>query len=87
MKKVCSLKISEDEFLFVFAKDQDQVETFVKKEWEIKPLNCHEYSLDMEIIYGKECISLRKMKRGFLTFLVLIGCFKKESFLSIIEVI
>ena len=78
VEKVYSLKVSKDAFLFVFAKDPEQAEAFIKKEWGINPLNCHEYPLDTEMVRGKEIVSFREMKKDFLTFPALIGYYKKN---------
>ena len=42
MKPYC-LKINQHDFVFVFAENTEQAMEFVKKEWKMKPLNCHEY--------------------------------------------
>ena len=82
IEKVYSLKISDDEFVFVFAKDTQMATDYIKKNWKIQPRNCYEYSLDYTIIRGKECISFRDMKKDFLSFPAVIGFYEREEVYS-----
>jgi hypothetical protein len=79
VEKVYSLKIAEDKFVFVFAKDPQQAVSFIRKKWKIQPRNCQEYSLDYTIMRGKEFVSFRDMKKDFLTFPAIIGLYERKS--------
>jgi hypothetical protein len=78
VEKVYSLKIADDEFVLLFAKDPQQAVSFIRNKWKIQPRNCQEYCLDFTIMRGKEFISLRDMKKDFLTFPAIIGLYKRE---------
>ena len=81
IEKVYSLKISDDEFVFVFARDAQTATAYIKNNWKIHARNCHEYSLDFTIIRGEECISFRNMKKDFLSFPAVIGLYEREAFI------
>ena len=78
VEKVYSLKIADDEFVFLFAKDPQQAVSFITNKWKIQPRNCQEYSLDFTIMRGKEFVSFRDMKKDFLSFPAIIGLYKRE---------
>ena len=78
VEKVYSLKIADDEFVFLFAKDPQQAVSFIRNKWKIQPRNCQEYSLDFTIMRGKEFVSFRDMKKDFLSFPAIIGLYKRE---------
>ena len=82
IEKVYSLKISDDKFVFVYAKDAQTATAYIKNNWKIQPLNCHEYLLDNTIMSGKEFISFRDLKKDFLSFPALIGFYEREEVYS-----
>jgi len=79
MEKVYSLKISDAEFVFVYAKNTVEAVAFIQKKWTINLRNCHEYPLDFTIMRGKECISFREMKKDFQSIPAIIGTYQKEE--------
>ncbi|WP_071393529.1 hypothetical protein [Bacillus tuaregi] len=60
VEKVYALKITRDEFVFVFAKNPQQASDLIKRTWSLVPRNCHEYSLDFTIVRGNEFVSFRE---------------------------
>lgn len=83
VEKVYSLKIADDEFVFIFAKDPQQAVSFIRNKWKIQPRNCQEYSLDFTIMRGKEFVSFRDIKKDFLTFPAIIGLYERKSVYNI----
>lgn len=81
VEKVYSLKIADDEFVFVFAKDPQQAVDFIKWTWNIIPRNCHEYSLDFTIVRGNEAVSFRELRKDYLAFPSVIGVYRRDEFL------
>ena len=79
VEKVYSLKIADDEFVFLFAKDPHQAVSYIRKEWKIQPRNCQEYSLDFTIMRGNEFVSFRDMKKDFFSFPAIIGFYQREK--------
>ncbi|KAA9022025.1 hypothetical protein [Niallia endozanthoxylica] len=78
VEKVYALKLTDDEFVFVFAKNPKQAVDFIQKSWKVSPRNCCEYSLDFSIMRGIEFVSFREIKKDYLTFPAVIGVYKRE---------
>jgi hypothetical protein len=68
-----SLKVTPNEFIFVFAKDKTEAISFIKKKYALMPLNCHEYPLDFSLMRGNAFITFREIKKEFSMFPALIG--------------
>lgn len=79
VEKVYALKLTDDEFVFVFAKNPKQAVDFIQKSWKLVPRNCHEYPLDCSIIRGNEFVSFRELKKDYLSFPAVIGVYRKEE--------
>ncbi|WP_235824874.1 hypothetical protein [Bacillus salipaludis] len=75
---IYSLKMSQKDFVFIFARSGQEAIDFYTKTFHQTPLNCHEYSLDFQLARGKEVISFRDMKKDFESFPAIAGYFKRE---------
>ncbi|MFD2445460.1 hypothetical protein ACFSO7_15955 [Bacillus sp. CGMCC 1.16607] len=74
---IYSLRRSRKEFIFIFAVSEQDAIQFYQETFHQTPVNCHEYPLDFEIIRGNEVISLREMRKEFVSFPVVAGYYKK----------
>jgi hypothetical protein len=72
-----SLKNSKNEFVFIFAAKQQDVIQLYTKTYHQLPLNCLKYLLDFQLTRGNEVISFRDMRREFLSFPAVVGCFRE----------
>ncbi|MEH7354820.1 hypothetical protein V7150_14780 [Neobacillus drentensis] len=75
---IYSLKMNQKDFIFIFAASEQEAIQFYTKTFHQTPLNCHEYSLDFQLSRGKEVISFRDMRKEFVRFPAIAGCFKRE---------
>lgn len=75
--RIYSLKMSQDEFIFIFAHNQEEAIQFFMKTFHQNLLNCHEYSLDFELSRGNGVISFRDMRKEFKSFPAIAGCYKR----------
>lgn len=75
---IYSLKMNQREFIFIFAKNQQEAIQYFVKTFHKSPLNCHEYSLDFELSRGNGVISFRDMRKEFTSFPAIAGYFKRE---------
>ena len=74
---IFSLKRSKNEFVFIFAaRQQDAIQLYTETYHQM-PLNCHEYLLDFQFARGKEVISFRDMRKEFVSFPTVVGCYRK----------
>lgn len=73
-----SLKVEANKFMFVFAKNETEAISFIKRKYGLTPLNCHEYPLDFSLMRGNAFITFREIKKEFSVFPALIGVFFKE---------
>jgi hypothetical protein len=62
---IYSLKKNKHEFVFIFAVSKQAAIECYQETFHQRPLNCHEYSLDFEIIRGNEVISFRDIRKEF----------------------
>lgn len=76
---IYSLKMNENDFVFIFASSEKQAIQFYLKEYHHPPLNCHEYSLDFEFVRGKDVVSFRDMRKEFTYFPAVVGYFRRGS--------
>ncbi|WP_231510812.1 hypothetical protein [Bacillus sp. UNC438CL73TsuS30] len=74
---IYSLKMNQRAFAFIYASSQEEVIKFYIKTFHKTPLNCHEYSLDLELTRGNGVISFRDMKKEFKSFPAIAGCFMR----------
>jgi hypothetical protein len=74
---IFSLKRSKNEFVFIFAaKQQDAIQLYTETYHQL-PLNCLEYLLDFQLTRGNEVISFREMRKDFMSFPSVVGCYRK----------
>jgi hypothetical protein len=74
---IFSLKRSKTEFVFIFAtRQQDAIQLYTETYHQL-PLNCLEYLLDFQLVRGNEVVSFRDMRREFVSFPAVVGCYKK----------
>ena len=80
--KICiySLKMNNNDFVFIFAACQQEAIQFYRKRFHQKPLNCHEYSLDFQFDRDNAVISFREMRQEFTSFAAIAGYFNREEF-------
>jgi hypothetical protein len=74
---IYSLKMNESNFVFIFAGSEQEAIRFYKEIFHHEPLNCHEYSLDFELVRGNGVISFREMRKEFMGFPAIAGYFQK----------
>ncbi|WP_442600002.1 hypothetical protein [Neobacillus sp. D3-1R] len=74
---IYSLKRSKEEFVFIYAFNQQAAIQCYKENFHQSPLNCHEYPLDFELTRGNDVISFREMRKEFERFPAVAGCFRK----------
>ncbi|QGQ45690.1 hypothetical protein [Metabacillus sediminilitoris] len=58
---VYSLKMNESDFVFIFACSEQEAVRFYTEIFHYAPLNCHEYSLDFELVRGNGVVSFREI--------------------------
>jgi len=77
--KICiySLKMKPKEFVFIFAKNEQEAIQFYMKTYNQKPMNFHESLLDFEFTRGNGGISFREMRKEFESFPAIAGYFKR----------
>lgn len=75
-----SLKLAPNEFIFIFAKDEDEAVSFFEKQYGLQALNCHEYPLDFSLMRGSVFVTFREILKEFSTFPAIIGFFSNEDF-------
>lgn len=74
---IYSLKRNAKDFVFIFAHNKQEAMEFFTKTFQQGPLNCHEYSLDFELVRGKTVISFREMRKEFEHFPAIAGNFTR----------
>ncbi|MFP5115891.1 hypothetical protein ACSU64_26585 [Bacillaceae bacterium C204] len=74
---IYSLKMSQKDFVFIFAASQQEAIQFYTKTYHQTPLNCHDYSLDYQLARGNDVISFRDMRKEFMSFPAIAGYFKR----------
>ncbi|GHH99817.1 hypothetical protein [Neobacillus kokaensis] len=74
---IYSLKRNRGNFVFIFAGSKQEAVQFYTETFLQPPLNCHEYSLDYQLMRGKEVISFRDMRREYENFPAVAGYFTK----------
>ena len=78
--RIYSLKMNQQEFVFIFAATQQEAISFYTKTFHQSPLNCHEYLLDFELARGIEVISFRDMRKEYLEFPAVVGYYSKSKY-------
>jgi hypothetical protein len=74
---IYSLKMNQNDFVFIFADSQQEAIQFYTGTFHHAPLNCHEYSLDFELVRGNGVISFREMRKEFMSFPAIAGYYKR----------
>ena len=74
---VYSLKRNVKDFFFFYAYSVQEAIEFFTQTFQQRPLNCHEYSLDFELVRGNVVVSFREMRKDFGSFPVVAGCFTR----------
>jgi hypothetical protein len=74
---IYSLKRSKNEYVFIFANRQQEAIQHFTEIFHQLPLNCIEYQLDFQLIRGNEIISFRDMRKEFMSFPAVVGCYRK----------
>jgi hypothetical protein len=74
---IFSLKRSKNEFVFIFAARQEDAIQLYTETYHQLPLNCIEFLLDFQLIRGNEIISFRDMRKEFVSFPAVVGCYRK----------
>src|SRR4051794_38704839 len=75
---IYSLKMSEKDFVFIFAYNKHEAVQFYLKIFNQSPLNCHEYTLDYQLSRGNSAISFREMRKEFEIIPAIAGYFSRE---------
>jgi hypothetical protein len=76
---IYSLKRSKNEYVFIFATRQQEAIQLYTETYHQLPLNCLEYQLDFQLIRGNEIISFRDMRKEFMSFPAIVGCYRKDT--------
>jgi hypothetical protein len=74
---IYSLKRSKNEYVFIFATRQQEAIQLYTDTYHQLPLNCLEFLLDFQLIRGNEIISFRDMRKEFMSFPAVVGCYRK----------
>ncbi|MGM0877380.1 MAG: hypothetical protein ACQEWV_22265 [Bacillota bacterium] len=74
---IYSLKMNQNEFVFIFADSEQKAIKFYTETFHYAPLNCHEYSLDFELVRGNGVVSFREMRKEFMSFPAVVGYFER----------
>ncbi|MDR7240502.1 hypothetical protein [Neobacillus drentensis] len=74
---IYSMKMNQKDFVFIFAASQQEAVQFYIKTFHQNPLNCHEYSLDLQLDRGNDVISFRDMRKEFESIPAIAGYFKR----------
>ena len=72
---IYSLRMDQESFAFVYTRSPEESIQCYTESFQKKPLNCHEYSLDFELVKGKFTISFRNMKKEIESFPAIAGVF------------
>jgi hypothetical protein len=75
--RIYSLKMNAKDFIFIFASNPHQAIKFFTETFQQKPLNCHEYPLEFELIRGKEVVNFREIRRDSTSFPAIAGRFER----------
>ncbi|MBM7662785.1 hypothetical protein JOC85_003596 [Bacillus mesophilus] len=74
---IFSLKKNADDFVFIFAHSPEEAVTFYTNKFGYRPINCHEYSLEFEMVRGKVSVTFREMRKEFSSFPAVAGYYRK----------
>lgn len=76
--RIYSLKMNQNEFVFIFAKSREEAVQFYHDLFKRKPLNCHEYPLDFELEKGMGVVTFREMRKEYDKFPVIAGYYERR---------
>lgn len=74
---VYSLKKNQQEFVFIFAENEQEAMEFFAKSFHQTPLNCHPYSLSTQIVRDYKVMTFWEMRKEHLSFPAIAGYFEK----------
>jgi hypothetical protein len=74
---IYSLKRNPHDFVFIFAHSPEEAVQFYAKTFGHRPLNCHEYPLEFEMMRGNEVVTFREMRKEFSSFPVVVGQYRR----------
>ena len=77
--KVYSLKKDKYKFVFIFAENEKQASEHFQKIFTAAPKNCYEYSLDVDMLRGKQVISIRELRKEHYKFPAMAFIYQKPS--------
>lgn len=72
--------MNDEKFVFIFAESVLDAVIHYVRTYRIPPLNCHEYSLDIEIIKKNEVMTFREMKKQHFKFPAITGVYLRDNF-------
>lgn len=76
---IYSLKMNQDEFAMIFAKNEQEAVNHYIKTFHQRPLNCHEISLEFKVIRGKKIMTFRELRQEYDQFPAIAGYCDKLS--------
>lgn len=77
---IYSLKQNSNDFVFIFARSQEDAIQHYRETYFHSPLNCIETSLENDFYRGNGRISFRDMKKEFSIFPAIAGSFSKNDY-------
>lgn len=75
--KVYSLKQNDKKFVFIFAENKKEAILHYRLTYSKNPLNCHELSLDNQMVIGHRVMTFRRLKKEFKSFPVVVGEYER----------
>jgi len=78
--RIYSLKQNKTDFVFIFARSQEDAIQHYRETYSHSPLNCIETSLDNDFYQGNGRISFRDMKKEFTIFPAIVGSFSRKDY-------
>lgn len=76
--RIFSLKMYKKRFVFIFAKNREEAIRYYWRKFNAEPLNCYEYHLDLELVWGNMTLSFREMRKDFNEFPAVAFFYNKE---------
>lgn len=66
--KIYSLKMDKYKFAMIYARSREEALQHYGELFKRKPLNCHEFMLDYQVMQGNKPITFREMRKQFNSF-------------------
>ncbi|RTR33940.1 hypothetical protein EKG37_06925 [Robertmurraya yapensis] len=76
--KIFSLKMDQNNFVFIFAASPEEATQFYIQTFRKLPLNCVQQLLEYELVRGNETLTFRDMKKEYVKFPAVAGCYVRE---------